>query len=133
MRLRVIFALLIINLFWLENLNAEADPFDKQQRLAHALSTESSNEVRHHCDTESTVVAEHISFQQLKLIGMMQYTTTWKAFFMDNEKHIYTAMVGNLISKEQLKLQQISRKNIQLLAWDEAGNCQQTRVVNIKF
>ena len=129
MRIRMLCVLLCFSL------NSFAgDPFDKNQRLKNnalpavdkiqkATSTK--------CSAEQNAVAQDIPFNRLKVVGIIQHKTYKQLLLNDDEKQVFSAVIGDSIGQEQLKLHQINKYEVQFTRRQQ--DCSVGEIVSVKF
>ena len=110
------------------------DPFDKNQRLKNnalpavdkiqkATSTK--------CPTEQNAVAQNTPFNRLKVVGIIQHKTYKQLLLNDDEKQVFSVVIGDSIGQEQLKLHQINKYEVQFTRRQQ--DCSAGEIVSVKF
>ena len=123
MRIRMLCVLLCFSL------NSFAgDPFDKNQRLQNnALpAVDKIQKVTStKCPAEQNAVAQDIPFNRLKVVGIIQHKTYKQLLLNDDEKQVFSAVIG------QLKLHQINKHEVQFTRRQQ--DCSAGEIVSVKF
>ena len=129
MRIRMLCVLLCFSL------NSFAgDPFDKNQLLQNnALpAVDKIQKVTStKCPAEQNAVAQDIPFNRLKVVGIIQHKTYKQLLLNDDEKQVFSAVIGDSISQEQLKLHQINKYEVQFTRRQQ--DCSAGEIVSVKF
>ena len=129
MRIRMLCILLCFSL------NSFAgDPFDKNQRLQNnALpAVDKIQKVTStKCPTEQNAVAQDTPFNHLKIVGIIQHKTYKQLLLNDDEKQVFSAVIGDSIGQEQLKLHQINKYEVQFTRRQQ--DCSAGEIVSVKF
>lgn len=105
-----------------------ADPFDKNQRslsiTAHSTIDVDNEKININCSKIKRNIAKTVNFNDLNLIGVIQYTDYLEALFISESQDIFNVRVGETIGKELFVLDSITLSEIQLQIWkgDECGN-----------
>ena len=110
------------------------DPFDKNQRLKNnALPTvdKIQKATSTKCPTEQNAVAQHTPFNRLKVVGIIQHKTYKQLLLNDDEKQVFSAVIGDSIAQEQLKLHQINKHEVQFTRRQQ--DCSAGEIVSVKF
>lgn len=106
------------------------DPFNKNQRKTLQQQEIKEEQLRPVCQPLQNVIAADIPFNQLKMIGFLQYKTQVQILFHD-EKQVFSAMVGDFIAQEQFKIYQIHKNSVQLNKLRQ--DCSAGDIISIKF
>ncbi|MCW9698750.1 pilus assembly protein PilP [Avibacterium sp. 20-129] len=114
--------LLLFNAFF----SAQAqDPFDHTQRTTQTKVINQANSV--HCPSHQKVLAENSSFQQLKLVGIIQLPEHLNAIFSHQHQQIIFVKNQDVIAQERLQITEISPQQITLF------DCAQSQIVYLTF
>ena len=129
MRIRMLCVLLCFSLN-----SFASDPFDKNQRLKNnALpAVDKIQKVTStKCPTEQNAVAQDTPFNRLKVVGIIQHKTYKQLLLNDDEKQVFSAVIGASIGQEQLKLHQINKHEVQFTRRQQ--DCSAGEIVSVKF
>ena len=122
MRIRMLCVLLCFSLN-----SFASDPFDKNQRLKNKIQKVTSTK----CPTEQNAVAQDTPFNRLKVVGIIQHKTYKQLLLNDDEKQVFSAVIGDSIGQEQLKLHQINKHEVQFTRRQQ--DCSAGEIVSVKF
>ncbi|XWY19446.1 pilus assembly protein PilP [Bisgaard Taxon 45] len=103
-----------------------ADPFDKHKREKGQPQTPLCHQAI------SVVFAQH-PLNALRLVGVLQQNTVWQAFFVNDNAQIETVTVGQFVSSDALKVQQIDQFGVQLSYWKNKQTCTDEGIISLKF
>lgn len=109
------------------------DPFDRTQRQQNKPQP-IENKVQistTKCTVEQQSIAQDIAFNRLKIIGIVQHKDHKQLLFNDDEKRVFSAVIGDLIAQEQVKLHQINKYDIQFTRRQQ--DCSTGDIFTVKF
>ena len=92
---------------------ANGDPFNRESHANLPATTSALS----FCHPEQSAVAPHRSLQQLRLIGIFKEKQQAEAWFIDEEKHIFSVKVGDFVATEKAQIHQIEKNQITLWLW----------------
>lgn len=101
------------------------DPFDKTQRTAQAAIVAQPSSTN--CPTHKKILAEEASFQQLKLVGIIQFPENNKAIFTDKNQQVMLIQKEDVVAQERLQIKDISPQQVTLF------DCMQSQFVYLTF
>lgn len=113
------------------------DPFNAKPTQHIVEEEEMSNESHllplaiQHCVPEQTVIAQHLSFHQLFVIGVLEQKNRGKVLFKDPQNNVFIATLGDYIGLEQIKLHKIGRRSLEFMRWE--ADCIEGLPIKIDF
>lgn len=97
--------------------DAKRDPFSRANRSNQPdtqMETPVNMEPKIKCPQATSVIASEVSFQHLKLIGLIQYKDRQQAIFSDVDKHIFSVGQDDWIAQESYQIKKISSNEVQM-------------------
>lgn len=120
------------------SLNSIADPFyadpeqsqavENHENFAKKPSKQPACQPPH---TQSLVLTE--PFQQLKLVGIVQFGSQFRALFTDAQQRLVDLRIGDLISAEQIQIHDISLKQVRYIDWQKSPNCDKPTLITLNL
>lgn len=110
------------------------DPFDKAQRQTRTAHSEENNRIHHsnRCHTNEDAIFTDTPFNQLKIVGILQYKDQPQIFLVDKNNVVHSATEGRFVAQERLRIQNITPRHIRFQQWNNA-NCEEPQSFIIKF
>ncbi|MDU8925546.1 pilus assembly protein PilP [Pasteurellaceae bacterium LIM206] len=124
--------LFILSLFVLCHVSALAkDPFEPPERQqAEDMSAMAAKHFSG-CADKAVNVAADLSFNQLKIAGMMKSQRQHLLFLADSEPQIYVVEIGDVVGKDQWELAAILPNELHFVQWQ--ADCRTSTPMKVKF
>ncbi|MFZ7130158.1 hypothetical protein ACLSYV_08580 [Avibacterium avium] len=110
------------------------DPFDhKQRKLKNTEQMPTVQKTKNNCYKTETILASHIDFEQLTLIGVIENPQYKQAFFLDSTQKIWLFSERDVFAKEALKLEMISLNKVKIIdgKHNDSGDCRNAKVIEL--
>lgn len=121
------------------SLNSIADPFYAETEQVQAVENQENfakKPSKHSAclpqqPAQSMVLSE--PFQQLKLVGIVQFDSQFRALFTNTQQRIVDLRIGDLIDAEQIQIHDISLKQVRYIDWQKSPNCDKPTLITLNL
>ena len=110
------------------------DPFYPTQSNQKKLNIKLPKFINlHYCPQAKAGFLANISFEQLKIVGVVKNKQSYKLLVMDENQRFLELKKGDFVALERLQLIDIQLGLITLKHWDYAVGCEQSQLTRLQF
>lgn len=123
---------------------AAADPFYSSENAEQALENEphfAKNDFAENslpittCSPPNSHNSLHlgVSFQDLRLIGIVKFDDDYRALFLDDKQRIIDLKPDDILQPDNIEIRAMDLKSVRYIDWQKVRDCQNPTLSTLKF